>query len=84
MSEAYLKYAKFSVRALLSVSIMGIGAAIFFSSDDNTLKIIGSNMVTASWAAWMSSGSSSLPSSKNKTQTQNSSPANIEENLGNH
>ena len=50
---SWIKSGKFIVRALLSFTIMGIGAGIFFSSDDNTLKIVGSNMVTASWAGWM-------------------------------
>lgn len=45
-------------------SIYGSWCFYFFTSDDNTLKLLGSNMVTAGWAAWMSMGSSRMKDKK--------------------
>ena len=55
-----IKVGKFYLRATLSILLMGIGASIFFSSKDDTMRLVGSNMVTASWAGWMSTGSSKI------------------------
>jgi len=55
-----LKVAKFTTRVVLTLILMLFGISIFFLSDDNSMKLVGSNMVTASWASWMSMGSSKL------------------------
>ena len=55
-----LKLAKFTIRVSLTIIMMGIGATIFFTSDKEAMKIVGSNMITAGWAAWVSMGSSKI------------------------
>ncbi len=57
-----LKVGKFYARVFFTCVLMGVGTAIFFSIDSETMRIIGSNMVTAGWAAWMSMGSSKITS----------------------
>lgn len=58
--ENFLKIGKFIFRCSITLIFMGIGAGIFFGTDDNTLKLLGSNMVTAGWAAWVPTGTSEL------------------------
>lgn len=69
MGKNYLRYGEFGVKAFLSLVMMCLGAGIFFSSDDNTLKLVGSNMATGVWASWMASGFSK-PSKKRKVEEE--------------
>lgn len=69
MGKNYLRYGEFGVKAFLSLIIMFLGAGIFFSSDDNTMKLVGSNMATGVWASWMTVGFSK-PSKKRKEKEE--------------
>lgn len=51
-----LKTAKFAVRVAFTTALMIIGTAIYFTSKEPGAQILGTNMVTAGWATWMSTG----------------------------
>jgi hypothetical protein len=51
-----LSVAKFVVRVLFTAALMTIGVAIYFTSEDTSAQILGTNMITVGWATWMSSG----------------------------
>lgn len=67
--KSNIKLYKFLARVLFTFILMLIGALIFFLSANDTLKIVGSNMVTGGWAAWLSVGSSKVKE-KIKTKDQ--------------
>ena len=54
------KVAKFSVRVLISFALFAVGAAIFFTQEDSSMKTLGASFMTTVFGAWMSMGSSKI------------------------
>lgn len=51
-----LKNAKFFARVIFTLVSMTIGAVVFFTAKDTGTQVLGINMITVPWAAWMSAG----------------------------
>ena len=54
------RVAKFIVRVLISFALFVVGAAIFFTSEEENLKIVGVSFMTTTFGAWMKLGSSKM------------------------
>lgn len=44
---------RFIMQSTVSLIVLGFGIAIFFSTDDNTLRIVGTTLVTTVLGLWM-------------------------------
>ena len=54
------KIAKFIVRVILSFALFAVGTAIFFTSEEDNLKLVGVSFISSVFGTWMKLGSSKL------------------------
>ena len=52
------KIAKFIVRVILSFALFAVGTAIFFTSEEDNLKLVGVSFISSVFGTWMKLGSS--------------------------
>ena len=54
------RVAKFIVRVIISFALFAVGTAIFFTSEEDNLKLVGVLFISSVFGTWMKLGSSKL------------------------